>query len=135
MASTYDLLKYDSDEERQKNPEGPPRENFLAAATYITLLLSANNIDYTTMGGFAIICRDPMRNTSDVDIIVTTNFNRLWDFLRQQPRWVCPKKSRSNSLTNQYRVQIPNKKLLEGVIKVFVATGPGQDDSVCTADY
>jgi hypothetical protein len=86
MASTYDLLENDSDEERQKNQEGPPRENLLAAATYITLLLSANSIGYATMGGFAMICCCSIRNTSDVDVIVATGFNRLCDVLRQQPR-------------------------------------------------
>lgn len=86
MASTYDLVEYDSDEERQKNPQGPPRENLLAAATYITLLLGANEIDYAAMGGFAMICRGSTRNTSDVDVIVDTSFGRLWDVIRQQPR-------------------------------------------------
>jgi hypothetical protein len=86
MASTYKLADYDSDAERKKIPQRPPRENLLAAATFITLLLARNNIDYATMGGFAMICRGSTRNTTDVDIIVDTSFARLWDVLQKQPR-------------------------------------------------
>jgi predicted nucleotidyltransferase len=86
MTSTYDILGYDSDEERQKNPDGPPRKNLFAAATDITLLLSANDIEYAAIWGFAMICRGSTRISSDVDVIVNTSLSRLWEIIRQQPR-------------------------------------------------
>jgi hypothetical protein len=33
------------------------------------------------------------------------------------------------------RLKLPDKKIMEGIIKVFVATGPSQDDPGCNEDH
>lgn len=86
MASTYDIVEYDSDEEKNENPQGPPRENLLAAASFISLLFIENNINYATMGGFAMICRGSTRSTRDVDVAIDTTMAHLWEVITPQPR-------------------------------------------------
>jgi hypothetical protein len=86
MASTYDIVDYDSDEEKKEHPEGPPRENLLAAAAFIAVLFRQNDIDYAAMGGFAMICRGSTRSTRDVDVVIDTSMSRIWDVITPQPR-------------------------------------------------
>lgn len=74
-------------EERRKNPQGPPNENLFAAATFIKRLFVANEIECATIGGFAMILRDFQRQTRDVDVVVSAPMARLWDVIRQQPRY------------------------------------------------
>jgi hypothetical protein len=86
MASTYDLMSYDSEEERDKDPAGPPRANLNAAAVYIAGLLDVNNIQFAIMGGFAMICRGSERNTRDIDVVADAKMSRLWEVITPQPR-------------------------------------------------
>ncbi|WEW54694.1 hypothetical protein PRK78_000116 [Emydomyces testavorans] len=123
MAATYDLINYDSEAEQENDPHGPPRANLFAAAFYASRLLSANDIQYAIMGGFAMICRGSQRSTSDIDIVTEANMARLWDVITPQPRMI--------PLTSQHRLKIPNTRLIEGVIKVFVETGPKYNDTAC----
>ncbi|PGH15233.1 hypothetical protein AJ79_02598 [Helicocarpus griseus UAMH5409] len=110
-AATYDLNQYDSDEE---NPTLPPRENLFAAAILVGHLLSQNGIDYMVMGSFAMICRGTLRNTHDVDIVTSASMKRLLEVVENEPR-----------------LKIPSTRLIEDVMKSFVATGPDYGDPGC----
>ncbi|KAI9844971.1 MAG: hypothetical protein M1837_005115 [Sclerophora amabilis] len=118
MASTYNLVDYDSEEERLKNPEGPPAANLFAAAEYISGLFNANSVDYAVMGGFAMICRGSFRTTSDVDVVAEATMSALWRIIEPQPRLI-----------------IPNTKLVSGVIRVFVKTGFASGDADCPQNW
>lgn len=79
-------MDYDAEDEREKDPLGPPRSNLFAAASYVNKLLSANDIPFAIMGGFAMICRGSQRNTRDIDIITETTMSRLWAVITPQLR-------------------------------------------------
>lgn len=86
MASRYSLVDYDSEEEREKDPQGPPLANLFAAASYLSRLFAANGIQWAAMGGFAMICRGSRRTTRDVDVVTDTNMRNLWAIIEPQPR-------------------------------------------------
>ena len=86
MASTYSLVDYDSEEERVKDPTGPPGENLFAAAAYIETLLSTNDLVWAIMGGYALICCGSRRETRDIDMVVATTVRNLWKILETRPR-------------------------------------------------
>lgn len=86
MATTYNLIEYDAEEERENDPLGPPKANLFAAAFYIEALLTTNDISYAMMGGFAMICRGSQRSTQDIDVVVDTSMKRLWEVVEKQPR-------------------------------------------------
>lgn len=67
MASQYSLLDYDSDEDREQNPEIPV-SHLASAAFFIADLLDRHGITYALMGGFAVKLMGGTRNTRDVDI-------------------------------------------------------------------
>ncbi|KAI9837596.1 MAG: hypothetical protein M1819_007247 [Sarea resinae] len=100
MADVYNLVDYDSEEERERDPQGPPRANLFAAAIYLKTLWDANNIAFAALGGFAMMCRGSERQTRDIDLVVQTNMATLWALITPQPRLI-----------------IPNTRLLDGVIK------------------
>ncbi|KAL9618326.1 MAG: hypothetical protein Q9160_006976 [Pyrenula sp. 1 TL-2023] len=108
MASTYDLVEYDSDEAGETDPEGPPRANLIAAAIFISRLLRGNGIGFAVMGGFAMLCRGSSRTTTDVDVATDATMAALWRVVEVQPR-----------------------RTLDGVIKVFVRTGPSHGEEYC----
>ncbi|OAL44276.1 hypothetical protein IQ07DRAFT_636334 [Pyrenochaeta sp. DS3sAY3a] len=117
MASKYSVFDHDPEEERKKDPQGPPLGNLFAAARYLNLLFSANGVRWAAMGGFAMICRGSRRTTRDVDIVTDTIPKTLWTIIEAQPRLI-----------------IPNTRLLDGVIKIFVLTGPSYQDRECIID-
>ncbi len=86
MASKYSLIEHDSEEERQRDPHGPPIENMFAAASFIHQLLSANHIEYAFMGGFAMICWGSKRSTRDIDVAAKASMRALWQVIEPQPR-------------------------------------------------
>ncbi|KAK2812789.1 hypothetical protein FQN50_001118 [Emmonsiellopsis sp. PD_5] len=112
MASRYNLLDYDSDEEREKNPEIPV-SNLASAAFFIADLLDRHGIIYGLMGGFAVKLMGSTRNTRDVDIAFQApgGMRDLWRVVEPEPRLV-----------------LPNTKLLSNIMKIFVLTGPGYDN-------
>ncbi|KAI9761253.1 MAG: cysteine desulfurase [Chaenotheca gracillima] len=118
MASKYSVLDFDSEEERLKNPGGPPMVNLFDAAVYITTLLSANDVPHAVMGGFAMVCRGSLRTTHDVDVVTDATMAALWRIIEPQPRLI-----------------IPDTKLLEGVLKVFVKTGVTYDNPQCSETW
>ncbi|WEW56322.1 hypothetical protein PRK78_001765 [Emydomyces testavorans] len=111
MASKYDLLEYDSDEEKQKYPV-VPRENLTSAALFMAGLLDRAGILYGVMGGFAIVLMGGNRETRDIDIAFQApgKMRDLWAVVETESRLV-----------------IPNTKLLSNIMKVFVLTGHGHD--------
>lgn len=85
-AATYDLVLYDSEEERERDPVGPQRANLFAAATVVGQVLSQNGVVYATMGGFAMVCRGSVRDTRDVDIVASVSMKELWELIENEPR-------------------------------------------------
>ena len=86
MATRYNLAAYDSEEEREKDPAGPPLANMFAAADFIGSLFTMNNIHVAFMGGFAMICYGSRRNTWDIDIITNASMRHIWAIIEPQPR-------------------------------------------------
>ncbi|KAM5444453.1 hypothetical protein MaudCBS49596_008012 [Microsporum audouinii] len=111
MASRYNLLEYDSDEERENFPD-IPESNLVSATLFIAGILERANIPYALMGGFAVKLMGGTRDTRDVDIVFEAprKMRDLWNIVECEPRLV-----------------IPNTKLLSNIMKVFVLTGPGYD--------
>jgi hypothetical protein len=87
MASKYNLIDYDAEEERENNQEGPPRVHLFAAANYLSLLFSANGIRWAAMGGFAMNCRGSLRTTHDIDVVVDATMKTLWVVIEPQSRY------------------------------------------------
>ncbi|PGH28957.1 hypothetical protein GX50_08303 [[Emmonsia] crescens] len=112
MASQYSLLDYDSDEDREQNPEIPV-SHLASAAFFIADLLDRHGITYALMGGFAVKLMGGTRNTRDVDIAFQApgKMRDLCRVVEVEPRLV-----------------IPNTKLLGNMMKIFVLTGPRYDN-------
>ena len=88
MASTYLIIDYDAEDEREADPTGPSRANIFAAAAYINLLFSANGSSFAVIGGFAIICLGSERNTQDIDVLMEAKMARSWSVITPQLRYV-----------------------------------------------
>ncbi|GKZ35377.1 hypothetical protein AbraIFM66950_006005 [Aspergillus brasiliensis] len=114
MASTYDLVNYDSDEEREKNPI-VPFANLASAAFFMAGLLHAAGIPYGLMGGLAVAFLGSNRATRDVDMAFQApgKMRDIWRVVEAQPRLI-----------------VPNTRLVSNILKVFVRTGPDYDDCV-----
>ncbi|RAK94919.1 uncharacterized protein BO80DRAFT_370061 [Aspergillus ibericus CBS 121593] len=112
MASTYDLVNYDSDEEREKYPDIPP-SNLASAAFFMAGLLDRAGIPYGLMGGLAVAYMGSTRATRDVDMAFQApgKMREMWRLVEAEPRLI-----------------IPNTRLLSNIMKVFVRTGPGYDN-------
>ncbi|KAE9373016.1 hypothetical protein N431DRAFT_406266 [Stipitochalara longipes BDJ] len=110
MASRYSLVDYDSDEERARHPNGPPPENLLSACMFMVHLLDTARLNYAVMGGFGLVIRGSPRPTNDVDIAVEARMANLWQLVEPQARLI-----------------IPNTRNIEGIMRIFVRTGPGHD--------
>ena len=82
MASHYNLVDYDSDEERRP----VLRANLFAAAIYMQDLLQANNAIWAFMGGFGLICRSSRRDTQDVDLVTNLHMKDIRAINEPQPR-------------------------------------------------
>lgn len=92
MASRYDLLEYDSDEEQEGFPE-VPLANLTSAALFVADLLERAGIVYGVMGGFAVRLLGGNRATRDVDIAFQApgNMKDLWRTVEHESRHVDPK--------------------------------------------
>ncbi|OJI84630.1 hypothetical protein ASPTUDRAFT_121725 [Aspergillus tubingensis CBS 134.48] len=114
MASTYDLVNYDSDEEREKYPQ-IPGSNLASAAFFMAGLLDRAGIPYGLMGGLAVSYLGGQRETRDVDMAFQApgKMRDLWRIVEAEPRLI-----------------IPNTRLISNILKVFVRTGPGYDNCV-----
>ncbi|KAK2790934.1 hypothetical protein FQN52_005379 [Onygenales sp. PD_12] len=88
--------------------------NLVSAAFFIAGLLDRHGIIYGLMGGFAVKLMGDTRNTRDVDIAFQApgGMRDLWRVVEPEPCLV-----------------IPNTKLLSNMMKLFVLTGPGYDNS------
>ena len=88
MASKYSLVDWDSEEERLRDPNGPPLRNQMVAAIFVSSLFKSRNIKYAIMGGFAMILRGSTRSTPAIDMIVETTMQQLWRILEPEERSV-----------------------------------------------
>ncbi|GLA27287.1 hypothetical protein AnigIFM63326_004482 [Aspergillus niger] len=114
MASTYDLVNYDSDEERERHPI-VPFPNLASAAFFMAGLLEQAGITYGLMGGLAVAFLGSNRATRDVDMAFQApgKMRDIWRIVEAEPRLI-----------------IPNTKLVSNILKVFVRTGPNFDGCV-----
>ncbi|PQE22695.1 hypothetical protein CJF31_00001630 [Rutstroemia sp. NJR-2017a BVV2] len=110
MASRYNIIDYESDDEQDDDIRGPSNENLVSAASFVTQLLNKEGINYALMGAFALKCFGSNRDTNNVDIAVDTSMKRLWQIIEPEDRLV-----------------IPQSRLVADVMKIFVKTGPGYD--------
>ncbi|KAF2761194.1 hypothetical protein EJ05DRAFT_473734 [Pseudovirgaria hyperparasitica] len=115
QAETYDPADYDAGDERLKHPQGQPIANLFVAAAFIQQMFDANNIKCVVMGGFAMLCRGSRRVTNDIDMIVNSTPLKVRHIVEQ-----CS------------RLRIPNTRMVSGVLKIFVKTGPAERDLGCT---
>ena len=88
MASFYNILDYDAEDEREKDPGGPPLANQISAAQFVVGLIESRNIKYALMGGFAMTIRGSPRRTRDVDMIVEATMGQLWNLITPEARLV-----------------------------------------------
>ncbi|GKZ72992.1 hypothetical protein AnigIFM50267_009665 [Aspergillus niger] len=114
MASTYDLVNYDSDEERERQPI-VPFANLASAAFFMAGLLEQAGITYGLMGGLAVAFLGSNRATRDVDMAFQASgkMRDIWRIVEAEPRLI-----------------IPNTKLVSNIVKVFVRTGPNYDGCI-----
>ncbi|GLA44218.1 hypothetical protein AnigIFM63309_002803 [Aspergillus niger] len=114
MASTYDLVNYDSDEERERQPI-VPFANLASAAFFVAGLLEQAGITYGLMGGLAVAFLGSNRATRDVDMAFQASgkMRDIWRIVEAEPRLI-----------------IPNTKLVSNIVKVFVRTGPNYDGCI-----
>ncbi|KAM3088491.1 hypothetical protein ACMFMG_000130 [Clarireedia jacksonii] len=110
MASRYNVIDYESDDEQDGSISGPSNDNLVSAASFVTQLLTKQGINYALMGAFALKCFGSNRDTNNVDIAVDTSMKRLWQIIEPEDRLV-----------------IPQSRLVADVMKIFVKTGPGYD--------
>lgn len=83
MASRYNIVDYDSDDELEL---GPHIENLVSAAEFVVQLLERESIDYALMGAFALKCCGSARDTHNVDIVVDTSMKRIWQTIEPESR-------------------------------------------------
>lgn len=79
--TTYDLANYDSEEERENNPNAPPLENLASAARYVAAQIKSVGGTYALMGGFSLLMMGSQRPTRDVDMVTTLNMRDIWDLI------------------------------------------------------
>lgn len=111
MASQYDLLEYDSDEERDRFPE-VPLANLASAAVFIAGLLEQAGIPYGLMGGLAVGLMGSNRTTRDVDIAFQApgKMNDLWKIVEPEPRYVSQSIREIYIITNMNNLQSRHSK-------------------------
>ncbi|KAF5871613.1 uncharacterized protein Bfra_008636 [Botrytis fragariae] len=107
MASRYNIVDYDSDDELELSPH---INNLISAAEFVIRLLERGNIDYALMGAFVLKCCGSARDTNNIDIVVDTSMKKIWQIIEPESRLV-----------------IPQSRLVADVMKIFVKTGPNYD--------
>lgn len=86
MAATYNLVEYDSDEERHLHPEGPDVLNLISAAGFLAGLFRRFDLPYAILGGFALLLRGSDRPTWDVDMVVQASMQDIWRAIENETR-------------------------------------------------
>ena len=86
MASTFNLVDYDSDDEHAKRHVELPKENLDSAADFIIGLLERNGVNYAVMGGYALSVAGSERTTDNIDIAVDTSMKELWRMVMPETR-------------------------------------------------
>lgn len=104
MASKYSVLDYDSDKERERDPDGPPNENLTSAALYVATILRAKSISYALMGGYNLKLRGSPRRTRDIDMCLQAPMKTVWDVVTPASRYVIGKLPEFTSPTNAAQV-------------------------------
>lgn len=84
----YVLAEYDSEEERARDPKGPPLENQSSAAAYIGTKIQGARGVYALMGGFALVLLGSSRTTRDVDLVTDLTMKQVWSVIEGDPRQV-----------------------------------------------
>lgn len=95
MASRYDLLEYDSDEDRHDVPS----HHLLSAAFFLAGLFERANIPYGVMGGFALKLMGSERDTDDVNIAFQApgKMRDLWGIVEVETRYLTSFKKRRST--------------------------------------
>lgn len=111
MATEYNPADYESDEEGEDFADQPPEQNLFSAALFLQSLLASHQILYALTGGFSLRLRGSDRQARQIDFAVQPSGG-----MRQLKEILQP----------HARVRYPN--MCEGIMKIFVDTGPGFDD-------
>lgn len=111
MATEYNMADYESDEDGEEFSESPPEQNLFSAALFLQHLLASNDIPHALTGGFSLRLRGSDRRARQIDFAVQPSggMRQLKEMLRPYSR-----------------VRYPN--ICEGIMKIFVETGPGFDE-------
>ncbi|ERF74179.1 hypothetical protein EPUS_03369 [Endocarpon pusillum Z07020] len=111
MATEYNMADYESDEDGEEFINLPPEQNLSSTALFLQSLLASHNIPHAITGGFSLRLRGSDRKARQIDFAVQPSggMRQLKEVLRP-----CP------------RVRYPN--ICEGIMKIFVETGPGFDE-------
>nr|POF17013.1 hypothetical protein CFP56_57829 [Quercus suber] len=125
--SRYNVAEYDSEEERSRDPDGPPQENQTTAAAYIARRIQSVSGVYALMGGFALVLMGSRRSTRDVDMVTNLTMAQIWSLIEGDPRYMGIQLSLEKLTEYVFRLIVPNTRLTADVIKIFVKTGPGYD--------
>ncbi|KAH7130386.1 hypothetical protein B0J11DRAFT_401866, partial [Dendryphion nanum] len=113
--SYYSVDYYNNWKSKQRR-RGPPRANFLAAATFIRNLLDGKKINWAAMGGLAMLCLGSRRDMPDMHIVYEDReFERIKTKLEADPR-----------------VKLPKGMNTLFASRVLIRTGPDYKDIGCT---
>lgn len=134
MATEYNMAEYDSDEDGEGLAGSPPEQNLFSAALFLQDLLASQDIPHALTGGFSLRLRGSDRQARQIDFAVQPSggMRQLKEMLRPYSRsalsdikqlvHVCS----PAILTSGRSIRYPN--MCEGIMKIFVETGPGFDD-------
>ena len=86
MASTYDLIEYDSDDEHVAGYTHHPQANLDSAAKFVTELLEKSGLEHALMGGYALYVSGSERTTENIDIAVGASMRELWKLVIPESR-------------------------------------------------
>ncbi|BCS02667.1 uncharacterized protein AKAW2_60931S [Aspergillus luchuensis] len=90
MASTYDLVNYDSDEEREKHPN-VPFANPKSAALFMAGLLEGARFIYGLMGELAVAFLRSTRVSWGVDMaLAPRKWRDIWKIMEAGPGYAVP---------------------------------------------
>lgn len=123
----YDVAQYDSEEERARDPQGPPLENQSSAAAYIGSKIQGADGVYALMGGFALVLLGSRRSTRDVDMVTDLTMARVWSIIEGDSRYLQFENQCQTPTDLAIRLIVPKSRMTADVIKIFVKTGPGFD--------
>jgi hypothetical protein len=132
MATEYNMADYESDE-GEEFLDPPQEQNLFSAALFLQELLASHDIPHALTGGFSLRLRGRDRQARQIDFAVQPSggMRQLKEMLRPYPRSAYPEEQnrglvQSWILTSGRRIRYPN--MCEGIMKIFVETGPGFDD-------